>query len=61
MALFKDKKMTKNSVVNRTFSYLKEGIKLDFTLRTDVKKDLKTFLEILEVAINDVKTEINKK
>lgn len=48
------------STVTKHFSYSKNGVNLDFDLRTDVKTQLKDFAELLKVAILEVENEINK-
>ena len=50
----------KELIKNRTFSYTKGKINLNFTLRTDIKDELKIFRELLEVAILEVREEIEK-
>lgn len=49
------------SLVSRTFDYQNGDISLKFTLRIDVKKDLKIFKELLETALKDVTAEIESK
>lgn len=46
---------------SRTFSYKRNDTQLSFTLRTDIKQQLKDFLEILNAAAADVAEEIEKK
>lgn len=46
-------------VQNRTFKYTKNDVTLDFSLRTDIKQQLKDFKECLEAALVDVEAEIN--
>jgi len=48
----------KDHVQNKTFNYSKGEVNLDFTLRVDIKTQLKDFLEILKVSIKDVEEEI---
>jgi len=57
-----DKKVLKvdTGVVNRTFSYKLDDVTLSFTLRIDVKKELKAFAEIMQTAIKDVDEQIKK-
>lgn len=50
-----------SKVRNRTFSYTKGEVNLNFTLRTDIKQQLKDFLELLEIAVKEVKEEIGDK
>lgn len=45
---------------NKDFSYQKGVCKLTFSLRTDIKQELKDFKEMLEAAIIDVDEEIKK-
>lgn len=45
---------------NKTFSYKRNGVELDFTLRIDIKQQLKDFLELLKEAQKDVESEITK-
>ena len=40
---------------------MKGGVTLDFTLRVDVKTELKDFLECLQAAVNEVEREIASK
>lgn len=47
--------------LRRQFSYNKGICNLNFTLRVDIKQELKDFLEILEAAKADVKAELDKK
>jgi len=48
------------STSTKNFFYEKNGITLDFKLRTDIKTQLKDFKELLSVAILEVDNEINK-
>ena len=50
----------KTSQVNRAFGYVKGGITLNFTLRTDTKDQLQAFLELLDAAMADVQEELSK-
>lgn len=45
----------------RLFSYKKGNVELNFTLRTDIKTELKDCVEMLEVAIAEMRDEIKKK
>jgi len=58
MAFFR--KIKTDNKTNKTFSYLKGDVKLNFTLRIDIKTELKDFLEILKVAQKEIEKEINK-
>ncbi len=53
-------KIKSNNITSKTFSYNKGNCNLNFTLRTDIKNELKDFKEILELALLEVKDEINK-
>ena len=44
----------------KTFSYQLEGVSINFTLRTDIKKELKAGIEILKKAIEDFNQELAK-
>lgn len=44
----------------KNFSYSKGGVVLKFTLRVDIKKELKDFLELLREAEKGVEGEIKK-
>ncbi len=46
--------------INKIFDYSKGKVRLSFSLRTDIKDQLKDFLELLKIAIEEVKEEINK-
>lgn len=50
-----------NNTLSKTFDYSKGNVNLRFTLRTDIKKDLKDFLELLKVAIKEVEEDLIKK
>jgi hypothetical protein len=44
----------------KRFVYEKGNVKLDFTLRTDIKQELKDWKELMENAMEDVEAEIKK-
>lgn len=48
-----------NNTTSKNFSYSKGNVNLNFNLRTDVKEELKDFLELLKVAQTEVEKEIN--
>jgi len=50
----------KNNTTNKSFSYSKGKVSLNFTLRTDVKNELKDFNDLLKVAQKEVQEELNK-
>jgi len=60
MVMFR-KQLKQNHTTNRNFSYSKGDVTLNFSLRTDVKGQLKDFLEILNCAEKEVEEELNKK
>jgi hypothetical protein len=45
---------------SKSFGYELEGTRLQFTLRVDIKRELKAWLELMEAAKRDVIIEINK-
>ena len=49
-----------NSTTSKNFSFSKGVVSLNFTLRNDVKTELKDFLELLKVAQVEVTNELNK-
>ena len=55
-----DKILKTDAVTKKTFSYTLEGININFTLRVDVKKELKAAKDILIQAIKDFDEEIKK-
>lgn len=56
---FHKNKIQNNTTTQKNFSYSKGKVSLGFNLRTDIKDDLKDFLELLKVAILEVENEIN--
>lgn len=52
--------MQSNNSVSKNFSYELDGVALNVTLRIDVKKDLKAWLQILERCKADVEEELKK-
>jgi len=55
------KTLQTNNTTSKNFSYSKGKVNLNFSLRTDIKQELKDFLECLKVAIKDVTSEIEQK
>ena len=54
----------KNTIKNETtdtraFTYSKNKVQLNFSLRTDIKSELKDFRELLLQALEDVNKELN--
>jgi hypothetical protein len=58
--MFNFNKIQTNNTVNKNFKYEKGKVSLNFTLRTDIKNELKDFLELLKVAQREVEEDINK-
>ena len=58
--MFEKKILKINNTTNKNFSYSLGAVSLNFSLRTDIKQDLKDFAECLKVAIDEVNTEISK-
>jgi hypothetical protein len=54
-------KVKQNNTVNKNFSYSKGKCNLNFTLRTDIKSELKDFLELLKTAVAEVTDELKDK
>lgn len=48
-----------NNTTSKNFSYSKGKISLNFSLRTDIKQEMKDFLELLKVAQKEVELELN--
>lgn len=53
--------LTKEFTDTKSFNYKKNECSLNFNLRTDIKGNLKDFLELLKVAVVDVEKELAKK
>lgn len=51
-------KVKTDNKVTKQFSYVKGKVSLNFTLRTDIKNELKDFLECLKVAQKEVEKEL---
>jgi hypothetical protein len=56
-----EKILKKQHTDSRAFSYAKGNVQLNFTLRTDIKQELKDFKEVLQAALVDVDAEIEAK
>ena len=52
-------KIKTNNTTQKNFAYKKGDVNLSFTLRTDIKTELKDFVELLKVALKEVTDEIN--
>lgn len=53
-----DKILKTESEVKKTFNYTLEGVNINFTLRIDIKKELKAAREICLRAAEDFKNEL---
>jgi len=51
-------KVKQNNTEQKNFSYTKGKCRLNFTLRTDIKTELKDFLELLKVAQKEIEQEL---
>jgi hypothetical protein len=49
----------KETVDTRAFTYSKNKVMLNFSLRTDIKSELKDFRELLLQAVEDINKELN--
>ena len=58
MNIFKNT-IKKDTTDTRAFTYSKNKVNLNFSLRTDIKSELKDFRDILEQALEDVNKELN--
>lgn len=58
--MFEKKILKTNNTINKNFSYSLGKVSLNFSLRTDIKQDLKDFAELLKVATLEVNEEIEK-
>lgn len=50
-----------NNTTSKSFNYQKGDVSLAFSLRTDIKQQMKDFQELLTVAQKDLKEELDKK
>jgi hypothetical protein len=58
MNLLKFAKIKEDHIERKSFNYSKNGVELNFTLRTDIKTELNIFKELMEKAIEDIKKEL---
>jgi hypothetical protein len=58
MNIFKNT-IKKDTTDTRAFTYSKNKVQLNFSLRTDIKSELKDFRELLLQAIEDINKELN--
>ena len=47
-------------IARKEFNYAKNGVKLNFTLRTDIKLEMETFKELMGQAIQTIDIELAK-
>jgi len=52
--------MSVNNIQRKEFNYELGHIKLNFSLRTDIKDELKGFKQLLERALKDIDEELTK-
>lgn len=52
--------LQRNHAESKDFKYTKGKMSLSFVFRTDIKRDMKDFLECLEAAVDGVKEQLNK-
>lgn len=57
MNIFKNT-IKKDTTDTRAFSYSKNKVNLNFSLRTDIKSELKDFRDILLQAVEDINKEL---
>ena len=53
--------LTATSVENKKWDYENGGVRLNFTLRVDIKEEMKNFLEMLKRAQADIESELTKR
>jgi len=58
MNIFKNT-IKKETTETRAFTYSKNKVNLNFSLRTDIKSELKDFRELLLQAVEDINKELN--
>lgn len=56
-----NKFLKRNNTTSKNFDYQKGSVGLKFSLRTDIKQELKDFLELLKTAVEEVEEEIKNK
>lgn len=58
---FKNKTILENkSTTSKNFKYNKGNCRLEFSLRTDIKQELKDFQELLKIALKEVEEELGR-
>ena len=50
-----------DNTTSKNFKYSKNKVQLSFTLRVDIKNELKDFLELLKTAVAEVEEELKNK
>jgi len=55
---FLKKVLKRTEETKRTYSYELDGISFNFTLRTDIKKELKAAIQILKSAVADFERDL---
>lgn len=58
--MFEKKILKTNNTTSKNFSYSLGEVTLAFSLRTDIKQQLKDFTELLKVAAKEVSEELEK-
>jgi len=58
MNIFKNT-IKKETTETRAFTYSKNKVQLNFSLRTDIKSEMKDFRELLLQAVEDINKELN--
>lgn len=61
MSKKKNQQVVSTTKDNRDFSYVKGNVHLNFTLRVDIKSQLRDFLEILKTAAVEVEETLKTK
>lgn len=56
----RNQRLNEDHAVRKQFNYTKDGCKLDFTLRIDIKKELSAFRDLMSKALEDIETELSK-
>lgn len=56
----KHKVVKSNNIENKTYSYSLRGVNLSFTLRSDIPEEMTDFLELLELAKQDITSQLSK-
>ena len=59
MNIFKNT-IKKETTDTRAFTYSKNKVQLNFSLRTDIKSEMKDFRELLLQAVEDINKELKK-